>query len=155
MGIELGIVPPKITLDGVNGGKVDGSAWHSQMLNEKVYVLFYVDPDKKDLNDPFADALRAKNYNRSQYGSVAVINLAATWMPDFAIEAKLKKKQEQYPHTTYVKDKNKILVNKWKLADDNSDILVFDKSGKLIFKKFGKMNEAEINKVINLIDRHL
>lgn len=155
MAVELGSIPTKVVLDGDNGGKVDGSAWNSSMLKGKVFVLFYVDPDEKDLNDPFANALQSKEYDRKRFGSVAVINLAATWLPNFAIEAKLKKKQEKFPHTVYVKDKKKILVKEWGMADDNSDILVFEKSGKLIYKKFGKLSDTEIKEVIRLIDRRI
>jgi len=50
-----------------------------------------------------------------------------------------------------VKEKKKILVNKWKLADDNSDILIFDKKGKLSYKKFGKLSATEIKSVLDLL----
>ena len=153
--IELGQVPKAVTLSGKAGGKVGGGAWHSSMLKGKVYTLFYVDPDKKDLNDPLAKALIAQKYDRKKLDSVAIINLAATWMPNALIEQKLKGKQKQYPHTTYVKDKEKVLVKKWGLGDDNSDILIFDKKGKLIYKKFGKVSPSEIKKVIALINKHL
>ena len=56
MAIELGQVPPSVVIDGKNGGKVDGSAWDSSMLKGKIHTLFYVDPDKRDLNNPLADA---------------------------------------------------------------------------------------------------
>ena len=46
-------------------------------------------------------------------------------------------------------------MKKWALADDNSDILVFDKSGKLIYKKFGKLSKSEIEKVISLIKNNI
>ena len=153
--IELGKVPPKVTLSGELGAKVDGGAWHSSMLKGKIYTLFYVDPDKKDLNEPLADALKARNFDRKKVNSVAVINLAATWIPNVILESMLKKKQKKFSHTIYVKDKKKILVHKWKLADDNSDILIFDKRGKLIYKKFGKVTAKEIPAVIKLIEKHL
>jgi predicted transcriptional regulator len=41
------------------------------------------------------------------------------------------------------------------LADDNSDILIFDKTGKLIYKKFGKLSQSEITKVLALIEANL
>ncbi len=155
MAVELGKVPVKVTIEGKNGGKMDGSAWSSSMLKGKVYALFYVDPDKKDLNNALADALKEKNFNRKKFNSVAVINLAATWLPNTILEAKLKEKQKKFPHTLYVKDKEKTLVKKWKLADDNSDVLIFNKKGKLIYKKFGKVSAAEIKNVIALIEKNL
>lgn len=155
MAIELGKVPSVITISGENGAKIDGSSWSSSMLKGKVHTLFYVDPDEKDLNNAFADALKAKNFNRKKFNSVAIVNLAATWLPNAIIESKLADKQKKFPDTIYVKDKNKVLVKQWNLADDNSDILIFDKKGKLIYKKFGKVSDSEIIKVIALIEKHL
>jgi len=155
MAIEVGKVPNNVVIDGDNGGRTDGKAWSSSMLKDKVHVLFYVDPDKKDENSAFSAALKKRHFDRKKYGSVAIVNLAATWLPNAMIEAKLKSKQKEFPDTTYVKDKKKVLVNKWQLADDNSDILIFDKKGKLIYKKFGKVTESEIPEVLQLIEKSL
>ena len=153
--LMLGQIPPSVIIDGKSGGQVDGNAWDSTMLNGKVYVLFYVDPDKKDLNEAFTEALHEKQFSYDKYGSVAIVNMAATWMPNFAIEMKLKAKQKKYPNALYVRDKKKVLVKKWALEDDNSDILVFSKSGKLIFQYAGKLNQDQIDKVISLIESNL
>jgi len=153
--VEVGKVPPSVVLQGENGGLIDGKPWHSSMLKGKVHVLFYVDPDKKDLNAPLTQALKQRHFDRAKYASVAVVNLAATWKPDMIIEALLKKKQKEFPDTVYVKDKKKVLVKKWQLADDNSDILLFDKTGRLIYQKFGKLSPQEIERVLSLIEKHL
>lgn len=153
--VELGKVPAKVTLQGESGAKVDGTPWSSSMLRGKVHVVFYVDPDKKDLNNALSESIKAKKFDRKKFNSVAIINLAATWMPNALIESKLKEKQKKFPHTVYVKDKKKVLVKKWKLADDNSDILIFDKKGKLIYKKFGKVSAKEIPEVLKRIEKNL
>ena len=155
MAIELGKMPSSVSIDGKNGGKVDGTPWSSKMLKGKVYIVFYVDPDKKDLNEDLSNALKKRHFSRKKYGSVAIINLAATWMPNALIESKLKTKQKKFPDTIYVKDKKKVLVSKWNLADDNSDILIFNKKGKLIYKKFGKLSAEEISSVLALIEKNL
>ena len=149
--IEVGKVPPAVSISGDNGGKTNGKAWHSSSLKGKVHLLFYVDPDKKDVNEAFTKALQKELFASKDFASVAVVNMAATWMPNVAIEALLKHKQEEFKRTTYVRDRAKVLVKKWSLADDNSDILLFDKSGKLIYKKFGKLSNSEIKKLIALI----
>ncbi len=154
--LTLGQTPPEITLDGDNGSTANGKPWSSQQsLKGKVHVLFYVDPDEKDTNSDLSAALKLRKFDRNHYGSVAIVNLAATWMPNFAIEAKLKKKQELYLDTLYVKDKNKILVQKWKIADDSSNIMLFDKEGKLIYLYEGKLDDNEISKVIQLIEENI
>ncbi len=155
MAIELGQVPSTVVIEGENGGNVNGKAWDSSMLKGKIYTLFYVDPDEKDLNNPLADALKARKFDRKKVNSVAIINLAATWLPNIVIEAKLKDKQKKFPNTLYVKDKKKVLVKEWNLADDNSDILIFNQKGKLIYKKFGEVSASEIKKVIALIEKNL
>ena len=155
LAVELGIVPPAVVIEGKEGGRIDGKAWHSSMLKGKIYTLFYVDPDERDLNNGLADALKAKNFDRKKVNSVAIVNLAATWLPNAIIESKLKAKQKKFPHTLYVKDKKKVLVKEWGLADDNSDILIFDQEGKLIYKKFGKVSEKEISEVLELIEKNL
>ncbi len=155
MALMLGQTPPKVVLEGKNGGKVDGTPWRSEMLYGKVYVLFYVDPDERNTNEAFSEALKARNFPHDKYTSVAIVNMAATWMPDFAIEAKLKAKQKKYPHAIYVRDRKKVLVKKWRLKDDSSDILVFDKEGRLIFEHSGKLNKEQIDKVLTLIESQL
>ncbi len=155
MAVEMGKVPTKVSISGENGGKTDGSVWNSSSLKGKVHIVFYVDPDKKDVNEALSKALKKRHFDRSKYASVAIVNLAATWMPNVAIEAKLKSKQKEFPDTTYVKDKKKVLVKEWNLADDNSDVLVFNKSGALIFKKFGKLSAKEITSVLNLIEKNI
>jgi len=153
--IEMDQLPPAVVLTGENGGKIDGTDWHSSMLKGKVHILFYVDPDERKLNGPLTQALKKRHFDRSKYASVAIINLAASWLPNAILESKLKAKQKEFPDTIYVKDKKKVLVKKWKLADDNSDILIFDKNGKLIYKKFGKLSPAEIQNVLSLIEKNL
>ena len=154
--LTLNTVPPTITLDGDNGETANGKPWSSkESLKDKVHILFYVDPDEKDTNNALSEALKRQKFDHNRYGSVAIVNMAATWMPNFAIEAKLKKKQELYPDTLYVKDKQKVLVKTWGLADDNSDILLFDQAGRLLYFYEGKLNDEEIAKVITLIREHL
>lgn len=155
--LNVGKIPKEITLSGDNGGMVaDGSAWDSKSIKDKVYVMFYVDPDEKDVNEDFSQALKKKEYHKKgNYGTIAIINLAATWKPNFIIEKILKSKQKEFPTTIYVKDKNSVLVKKWKVADDNSDILIFDKTGKLIFYKAGKMKDTDMQKAFKLIEDNL
>lgn len=153
--LKIGAVPENVTIDGDDGGLVAGGAWHSSMLKDKVHVLFYVDPDEKDTNEAFSEALKKANFDHAKYTSVAIVNLAATWKPNVIINALLKSKQKKFPHAIYVKDKHKVLVKKWGLADDASDILVFDKTGVLLYSHTGRLDDKEIEKVLSLIKEHL
>ena len=153
--INIGEIPKNVSISGENGGLVKGGAWESSSIKNKVYVLLYVDPDEKDVNEHFIQALKKKEYDRSKYGSIAIINLAATWKPNFIIEQILKSKQKEFPHTIYAKDKQKVLVDTWNIGDDASNVLVFSKNGTLLFYKSGTMQEADMQKVFNLIESNI
>ncbi len=153
--IELGQAPPKVELQENRGGRLDGTAWRSDELKGKVHVLFYVDPDEKDTNNDASEALDKEKFSAEKFQSVAIINMAATWMPNFAISMSVEDKQKRYPRTIYVGDYKKVLVDAWKIADDSSNILAFDKQGKLIFRKDGKLSPEDIQKLIRTIKENL
>ena len=153
--LPLGEVPTVIELSGDKGGRINGESWSSSELHGKVYSLFYVDPDEADLNNDASEALKAEDFDKQKYGSVAVINMAATWMPNFAIQMKLESKQKDYPDTTYVKDMEKILVEQWGLADDSNDVLIFDREGKVVFSVDGQLNPSQIEEMLQTIRKNL
>ena len=153
--IEIGEIPPKVELKEKLGGRLDGNPWSSEELRGKVHVLFYVDPDEKDTNNDASEALDKEKFPSDKYQSVGIINMAATWLPNFAISSALKDKQKRYPKTIYVRDYKKVLVSAWKIADDSSNVLAFDKQGKLIFRKDGKLTTEEIQTLIKVIRDHL
>jgi len=155
LAVELGEIPPKVELREKLGGRLDGKPWSSEELQGKVYVLFYVDPDEKDTNNDASEALDREKFSSDKFQSVGIINMAATWLPNFAISSALKDKQKRYPKTIYVRDYKKVLVNAWKIADDSSNVLAFDNKGKLIFRKDGKLTAEEIQTLIKVIRNHL
>jgi len=153
--LEIGKVPKIVVLQDKLGGRLDGTSWSSAEFKDKVTVLFYVDPDEKDLNNDASEALKKENFPLEKYQSYAIINMAATWLPNFAISSSLEEKQKIYTTTIYVRDYKKVLVKEWGLADNNSDVLAFDKAGNLIFRKDGKLNQEEISTLIKAIRDHL
>jgi len=142
---------PLVTLEGQTGGRLDGTSWNSNEIKDKITVLFYVDPDEKDLNEPTAELLKIEKFPLEKYASIGVINMAATWLPNFAIENSLKQKLKKFSDTLYLRDLKKVLVKEWGLKDDSSNILLFDKSGKLVYKIMGKAKPEESQKLITLI----
>jgi YtfJ family uncharacterized protein len=153
--IDMGAIPPKAELKEKLGGRLDGTPWSSEELQGKVSVLFYVDPDEKDTNNEASEALNTEKFPENKYQSFGIINMAATWLPNFAISSALKDKQKRYPKTIYVRDYKRVLVHAWQIADDSSDVLAFDKKGELIFRKDGKLTAAEIQTLIKVIREHL
>ena len=153
--LPLGEIPKEIVLSGENGGKLNGESWNSSEIKGKVFALFHVDPDEADLNNGASEALKAKDFDKQKYGSYALINMAATWLPDFALEMKMESKQKEYPDTIYVKDLDKILVKEWKLADDSSNVVIFDRQGKVIFSVDGKLNQVQIDSMLQAVKDNL
>ena len=153
--LAVGTKPPTLTLSGDAGGRTDGSAWSSDMIKGKVYVLFYVDPDKESANPELEKALKDANLPHDKFGSIAVINMAATWKPNAIISSVLKSRQEEFPDTVYVKDMDSALVKKWKLADNNYDVVVFDKQGKVLFAKDGEFAKQDVKDLIATVRQHL
>lgn len=153
--VEIGEIPPKVELKEKLGGRLDGKPWSSEELQGKVNVLFYVDPDERDTNNDASEALLKEKFLSDKFQSVGIMNMAATWLPNFVISSGLKEKQKRYPTTIYVRDYKKVLVNAWKIADDSSNVLAFDKDGKLIFRKDGKLTAEEIQTLIKVIRDHL
>jgi hypothetical protein len=155
LAVEIGEVPSKVELKDKLGGRLDGKAWSSDELQGKVNVIFYVDPDESETNNPASEALRKENFPEDKFQSWGMINMAATWKPNFAISKVLEGKQKEYPRTIYVRDYKKTLVQAWKIADDSSNVLAFDKKGKLIFRKDGKLSPEDIQKLIKTVRDNL
>ncbi|MCK9472907.1 YtfJ family protein [Sulfurimonas sp.] len=154
--ITIKEIPKNVTIQGENGGLAgNDAAWDSSTIKDKVYVMFYIDPDEKDTNEHFSKKLNEKKYDKTNYGNIAIVNLAATWKPNVVIENLLKSKQKEFPDTIYVKDKKSVLVKEWGLKDDASNILIFSKDSKLLFYKSGKISEDDIKKAFNIIEENL
>lgn len=143
---------PNLSLSGDDGGLLDGKDWSSENLKGKVAIVFYVDPDEKDKNEPFSEALKTRDFPAEQVQSYAVINMAATWLPNFAISSSLKEKQKKYPRTIYLRDYKKKIVKEWGLADDENNVVILSADGKVLFSKFGQLSESEIKKAIAAIE---
>lgn len=145
---------PVVVLDEEQGGLVGGGPWSSASLNGRVHILMYVDPDKVKVNAHVEDALAAEGYDRDKVASVAVINMAATWKPNFAIDMLLKKKQEKYPNTLYVRDLQRVLVGAWGLVDDGYHVLVIGRNGEVLFSGANALSEAQVVQLISTINQH-
>jgi len=136
-------------------GSSNEKAWHSSDLKGKVHLLLYMDPDKRKETQALLDALNRLEVDSKAYSTVAIVNLTATWMPDAILEGLLSKKQKELKNNSFVFDKTKYLVKKWKMKDDASNVLIVDKNAKILYQKAGKLSAAEINKMIDIIRQNI
>jgi hypothetical protein len=154
--LEVGELLKPVTLDGANGGEAkDGTKWNSESLKGRVSVIFYVDPDEKDANSKFSKLIEEQKFDKKSFVKVAIINLAATWKPDFVIEKLLASKQKELPDNIYLKDKKSFFVKEWGLKDDASDVVIVSKDGKVLFSKSGAMSQEEMNKALEIVKKAL
>ena len=153
--VEVGEVLPSVVLKGELGSKVDGSPFRSEDLKGKTWLVIYSDPDKRGLNDDLFEKIKSEHFPRDRYGSVAIINMAATWMPNFAIDAALRAKQRKYPDTIYVRDLKKYLVDRWKMVDDDMNILIIDSNQKVLFKAHGALDKRQKEQVLQILQKEI
>jgi predicted transcriptional regulator len=125
--------------------QANGSAWHSTSLRGQKHLVIYMDPDKRKNIQPLLKALQA---SPKSIRTVAIVNLAATWMPNKVLMSKLKKNQGKMKNTHYVFDKKRTLVKAWGLADNDTEVLVLDRNGKLLYRKHGALNRALIETIL-------
>lgn len=152
---QIGKPLPTATLSGDLGGKVDGSGWNTEELKGKVQVIFYVDPDEKNTNNHVSEAIAAEKFDRTYYGSSGIINMDATWLPNGIIASSLKKKQEKYPNTVYVKDMEKTLVKVWNVQDDASNIIVLSPTSEVLIAEHGKVADDKVKLIVETIRKEV
>jgi len=149
------INPPQkmkvIILDGRNGAKVSGGTFSTKELVGKVHCLFYADPDEKDLNEEASQALDKEKFPLDKYLTYGIINMQATWMPNFLIGEALKAKQRKYPDAHFIKDYEKVFVKEWNLLDHSNAIMVFNQLGERVFYVEGKLTKSQTDEMIALI----
>jgi len=147
--------PPIVDLNGDRGGRLDGSEWSSREISGAVFTLMYVDPDAESLNRPVERALEQAHFPPGSYKSIAIINMAATWLPNSVLESLLRKKQREYEDTLYVKDFSREVIKKWGVHDDSYNVLAFDQAGRLIFYRWGRLSTPDVKALVELIRSHL
>ena len=129
-------------------------------LGNKVFTLFYVDPDVQDVVDPLSDAIDAKNYPKGKFGAVGAANCKDTWFPNSTILYKARQKQEKFPKSLILLDKGYILRNTWGFGDCNdiAMVIIVGKDSKIKYAKAVKsQNECKgiINAVLKTIEEEL
>jgi len=135
---QVGNKVPVVTLTDVNNASVA-----LPYLGEKLFVLFYVDPDVQEIIDPLSEALDAKKYPTNKFGAIGVINCKDTWIPNAAILAKARQKQDRFPKSLVLLDEDYALPNTWNLGKCNgiAKIIVVGKDKNIKYLETVKSGE--------------
>jgi hypothetical protein len=118
----------------------------------KLLALFYTDADEKDMNDPLADAIKARKFDEQKYRGMGIVNLADSKAPNFLIRRAVREKIEKYK-TTILTDPDRVLATAWKLGDCNntSVFILVGKDGKVVHTQRGPIRGDDIQKIVEMI----
>jgi uncharacterized protein len=154
--LTINKIAPDVTISGDNGGYIaDGSTFKVTDLKGKLNVIWYVDPDERDLNKIATEALRSAKFPPETVGSVAIINFDATIIPNFILGGIIEDSQEKNKETIYIKDLEKVLVKKWKLKDDSSNVIVLSKDLKVLYWFGGQLGNNDIKTMLETIKNNM
>lgn len=122
-------------------------------FGKKVIALFYGDADVADMNDPMADALKAKEFDKPFYRGLGVANLQDSKAPNFLIRSIVKGKVEKYKSTILL-DQNLALATAWSLGDCNntSVFIVIGADAKVKYVHKGPLRGADVETATKLVE---
>lgn len=138
-----------------DGAYVNGKEFSSKDFKGKITAIFYVDPDHRTINDESNKVLQAESFDLNFYQSFAIINMAATWLPNVVLDQALKGSQKDFPDTKYVKDLKKLFVKKWKFVDDGYQTIVLNENGEVLFNHVGVLTMEKTKELISTIQREI
>ncbi len=123
------------------------------LLGTKLVSIFYNDADAADLNDPLADALKAKNFPKEKYEGMGIANLKDSKAPNFIIRKIIQGKIKKY-NSTILTDPDLILAKAWNLGDcNNTSVVIFiGKDMKVKYVHKGAVRGEEIDKVVKMVE---
>ncbi len=122
-------------------------------LGNKVLCVLYNDADAADMNDPLADALKAKDYPKEKFRAMGIVNMKDSKAPNFLIRKIIKGKIEKY-NTTILTDTDLILPTAWGFGDCNNQsvCVIIGKDKAVKYYKNGGVRGAEIDQVVKIVD---
>ncbi|MRR19269.1 hypothetical protein EG827_03665 [bacterium] len=121
----------------------------------KVLQINYVDPDESDLNDAFNDAVDKatdvdKIIDKESYKGFGIVDCKSTWKPDGLVRSIAGKKAKKYDTTILFDYKGK-LQEIWGMPEDSYTIVIVDKSRIVRGIYEGKIADADIPPIIEMI----
>lgn len=109
----------------------EGKMYTMESWAGKVLLVNYTDPDFKDLNEHFTDAMKkAKDeglLKEETYKGIGIADCASSWKPDFLIKSFGASKAKKYK-TIILFDYDAALRNAWGLAKDTANAVLLDKN---------------------------
>lgn len=148
--LEVGMKAPEWKFQDANKKEFTMNSWAGKVLQ-----VNYVDPDEKDLNEPYNEVIDKavkvdKRIDSVYFKGIGITDTKSTWLPNGAIRMIAKNKEKKFK-TVILFDYDATLQNLWGLPKDNYSVVILDKNRicRAIYK--GKIPESENEKIVQLI----
>lgn len=157
--LQLNANLPSVTVaeDGelkLKGDNVQYQSWQSSQLTGKVRIIHHFAGRSavKEKNEPLMTAIKAANFDRQHYQTTTIVNADdAVIATGVFVKSSTEDGKKANPHSQVVLDQKSAVKNAWALKEKESAIIVLDKGGKVKFVAEGKLSDAEVKGVIDLV----
>ncbi len=123
-------------------------------LGKKNVLIFYVDPDVPDQNDPFSEELKRHKFPVTKFFGMGIVNLKdAPLLPNSIVRAMVRREMRNNDNAVILTDPDRTLQREWGLGDCNnkSVIILIDQARRVRYFKKGALTASEIDSVIATI----
>lgn len=157
--LQLNANLPSVTVaeDGelkLKGDNVQYQSWQSSQLTGKVRIIHHFAGRSavKEKNEPLMTAIKAANFDRQHYQTTTIVNADdAVIATGVFVKSSTEDGKKANPHSQVVLDQKSAVKNAWALKEKESAIIVLGKGGKVKFVAEGKLSDAEVKGVIDLV----
>lgn len=148
--LEVGMKAPDWTFMDASKKEFTMNSWAGKVLQ-----VNYVDPDEKDLNEPYNEVIDKavkvdKRIDSVFFKGIGITDCKSTWLPNSAIRAIAGNKAKKFK-TTILFDYDASLQNLWGLPEDNYSVVILDKNRICRYIYKGKIEESEYEKIVQMI----
>jgi predicted transcriptional regulator len=148
--LAVGVKAPEWMFTDANKKEFTMNSWAGKVLQ-----VNYVDPDEKDLNEPYNEVIDKavkvdKRIDSVLFKGIGITDCKSTWLPNGAIRAIAGNKAKKFK-TTILFDYDAKLQDLWGLPEDNYSVVILDKNRTCRFIYKGKIPESENEKIIEMI----
>jgi hypothetical protein len=128
-------------------------------FGNKPVVVFYTDPDCKDINDPLSNAIKEGGF-KDKIAGIGISNCDDSWIPLSLIRKGAMKKEKQFPGSVLLLDRDKFLVREWTLGNCNnlSLVIVIGQDMKVKYLRYINSEEESVQsipEVIGIIEKEI
>jgi predicted transcriptional regulator len=148
--LEVGMKAPEWKFMDANKKEFTMNSWAGKVLQ-----VNYVDPDEKDLNEPYNEVVDKavkvdKRIDSLKFKGIGITDCKSTWLPNGIIRSIAGSKARKFK-TTILFDYDASLQKLWGLPQDNYSVVILDKNRVCRYIYKGKIPESENEKVVQLI----